>query len=359
MKPPTEKIFEDSSFKTISTSWKARVSNKSSQLNEFENTLLAHSITLIDSMNANPNVWDESTKWNRKYIGSSYISLLSDSNNDNIEMIYVLSVRFGLELDLNINETINQELDNAITFGLMNVEKFKNMKAQDQIKWCTTRMPIQILKAINSTENMNLLRDVSTSIATSVNIVEGWKTEISEKEKIVTKLKESLDTYKTGFNFVGLYNGFDQLAISKEKEKSQLTILVFTIAALVIVPILIEAYSFQNVIEKDGKTEFLNVIITTIPTLSIVIILIYYFRILMHQLYQVKSQILQIELRKTLCRFIQHYSEYSKEIKANNPDALTKFENMIFAGIVQSDDKIPSTYDGLEKISELLKGIKN
>ena len=68
---------------------------------------------------------------------------------------------------------------------------------------------------------------------------------------------------------------------------------------------------------------------------------------------------MQIELRKSLCQFIQDYSKYSKEISRENAGLLSKFEEVIFSNIMTSEDKIPSTFDGLEQLATLIKAVKN
>jgi transcriptional regulator of heat shock response len=87
-------------------------------------------------------------------------------------------------------------------------------------------------------------------------------------------------------------------------------------------------------------------------------LLIYFFKVLLAQYKSVKAEIIQIQLRQTLCQFIQSYAEYAKEIKSKDASALEKFENVIFSGITPSSDKIPSTFDGMDQITKLLKEIK-
>jgi len=73
----------------------------------------------------------------------------------------------------------------------------------------------------------------------------------------------------------------------------------------------------------------------------------------------VKSQLLQIDLRKTLCRFIQHYSEYSSKLKKDDPESLNKFESLIFSGIISDEGNIPSTYDGIDQFTKFIKSLKS
>ncbi|EII3729117.1 hypothetical protein LG468_003962, partial [Vibrio cholerae] len=69
--------------------------------------------------------------------------------------------------------------------------------------------------------------------------------------------------------------------------------------------------------------------------------------------------IMQIELRQTLCQFIQSYAEYASEIKAKDASSLEKFESLIFSGILSDAEKLPSTFDGLEQIVTMLKSLKS
>ena len=96
-----------------------------------------------------------------------------------------------------------------------------------------------------------------------------------------------------------------------------------------------------------------------IPTISIEIILIYLFRIVLFDYKSIKGQILQIELRKTLCQFIQSYAEYSNEMKEKDHSALEKFENLVFSSIVADSENIPSTFDGIDQIGRLIKAAKD
>ena len=95
--------------------------------------------------------------------------------------------------------------------------------------------------------------------------------------------------------------------------------------------------------------------------LSLELILIYFFRIILSNYKSVKAQIIQIELRQTLCGFIQGYADFRKDLKETakeNGNPLEKFENLIFSGIITESDKLPSTFDGMEQLGGLIKAVK-
>jgi hypothetical protein len=96
-----------------------------------------------------------------------------------------------------------------------------------------------------------------------------------------------------------------------------------------------------------------------LPLFSVEIILIYFFRVILLNHRSVKAQAMQIELRQTLCQFIQSYAEYSAKIKKQDGVALEKFESLIFSGILSDPEKLPSTFDGIEQIGNFIKSVKS
>ncbi|WP_162995768.1 hypothetical protein [Janthinobacterium agaricidamnosum] len=66
-------------------------------------------------------------------------------------------------------------------------------------------------------------------------------------------------------------------------------------------------------------------------------------------------QLSQLELRKALCEFVQDYAKYASEIKEKNADTLARFETVIFSNIVMSDEKMPSVFEGIDQLSNLMR----
>ncbi|MBJ9951464.1 hypothetical protein I5735_00115 [Acinetobacter baumannii] len=64
---------------------------------------------------------------------------------------------------------------------------------------------------------------------------------------------------------------------------------------------------------------------------------------------------MQLELRMALCQFIHNYAEDSESLYSKNKNGFEKFENIIFSPIVASDDKIPTTFDGIDQIAKLIE----
>ncbi|WP_238327084.1 hypothetical protein [Rodentibacter pneumotropicus] len=96
-----------------------------------------------------------------------------------------------------------------------------------------------------------------------------------------------------------------------------------------------------------------------LPIFGLELVIIYFFRVVLTHYNSVQTQIMQIELRQSLCQFIQSYVDYAKEIKEKDGASLEKFENLIFSSILSTPDKVPSTFDGLEHLSNLIKNMKS
>lgn len=97
----------------------------------------------------------------------------------------------------------------------------------------------------------------------------------------------------------------------------------------------------------------------TLPTiLALEVILIYFFRVVLSQFRSVKAQLLQIDLRVSLCQFIESYADYVGKLRKNDSTALNKFEALIFSGLVTEEAGIPSTFDGAEQIASLIRSVR-
>lgn len=214
---------------------------------------------------------------------------------------------------------------------------------------------IALSRAIQNTDISKVEEFIRTRDET-VSKIDTWNNEFDSKKGAVETLKNKLDTYQTAFNFVGLYQGFSSLLKKKSDELDSLKIQYFFIGLIIIsIPLLELVWVFDNLNSIDST----KVLFIFFPTLTLLFVLFWFFRIVLHNIKSVKSQIMQLELRMTLCQFIQSYAEKSKELKDANKEGFEKFENIIFSSIVSSDENIPSTFDGMEHVSNLLKNFKS
>ncbi|MNE71224.1 hypothetical protein D3C80_1670810 [compost metagenome] len=59
-----------------------------------------------------------------------------------------------------------------------------------------------------------------------------------------------------------------------------------------------------------------------------------------------------------MCQFVQSYAEYSVKVKKDDPNVLSKFEAVVFSSLAPDSEGIPSTFDGAEQLTNLIKSIR-
>jgi hypothetical protein len=355
-----EELFSTNHSKTVLTKFKHKL-NGLVPADDFEKQRNSIVRLVIGSMENKPDQWDELCEINIQWIGDQFINRLADEEKEltkeKLDNICAMCFRFLFELYLSMKNDLAMEFEAARRFVFNNVDSFER-DAKEQIEYAIRDMPINIFKAVANSDAIESLKNFNAISAKAEKLKDDWAADLTEREAKVDSLKESLSKYENAFNFVGLYQGFDELATEKKKERDGILFWLRVLSVLIVSPIvsqLIFVYLHLDNIAavRDG------LLISIFPTVSLVAISVYYFRVLLFNYKSVKSQLLQIDLRKTLCRFIQNYSEYSSDIKKKDGNSLEKFENIIFSGIVTDDGNLPSTFDGVEQIGKLIKAAKS
>lgn len=154
-------------------------------------------------------------------------------------------------------------------------------------------------------------------------------------------------------------NGFRALRKAKADDLTaeKTTYRNLTIAVILLVFI----KTIGSLIYLSSSSSISSVFIAvTVTTIFFLFILLYFFRISLVNIKSIKSQILQIDLRLTLCQFIHNYETDTAKLRSKDmKESFDKFESVIFAPIVATEDQMPSTFDGLEQITNLLGSITN
>lgn len=324
-------------------------------------TRLAVSREIIGYIYKSPEEWDKRCSYNIKHIGGQFLNWLRDFNPEkptDIDYIYSIAYRFLCEFDFLVGA--GQELSIELRSIKNKIQIDNNEMDSDirsQIVYASFVMPANIAKEFINDSNIGVFRDFEQKKNEAENLKEHWAKEIEEKKTEVQNLKDKLDEYKIGFNFVGLYKGFASLGEQKNKEAFWLFVSLISMGVLVLIPLVIEiAIALLGL--YGGESSNVDHLTVLLPLISIEAILIYFFRIILVNHRSVKAQKMQIELRQTLCQFIQSYAEYSAKIKKQDGMALEKFENLIFSGVMLDPEKIPSTFDGLEQLGNLIKNVR-
>ncbi|WP_337220189.1 hypothetical protein [Vibrio parahaemolyticus] len=268
--------------------------------------------------------------------------------NNLCSYLYKCSVEFHLKFD---GELSNDQAGSFMIYCQSAMNEFDE-RTRSQISINHFRTSTQIIREVLSEEGVKRARALDKVEGSLRKEHEKWKAILDNCREEAVHLEQALKSYSTAFNFVGLSKGFQTLSAVKRKElkglyKNQKT-LTFSIISTIFIEFVISlGFAITNMPIE-------NLIYTFLPFLSLVVVLLYFYRVNLANVRNVEAQLLQVDLRNTLCKFVQSYVEYAKELSSSQ--TLDRFESLIFSGISMQPDDIPTTFDGLEKITGILKG---
>ncbi len=369
---------------------------------EFDNELYQSRLNtvreVISKIIDTPKQWDDYCSFNISNLGERLLELLSGFDThvtDKLNALHPILFKFVYEFYLNeqgssgkIRSLIITMEDN--TNGLLDNQKFSMMDTTKKMQFDMLRYEIQTSitgesSAYQSTINKakKHIENLNEELLSKEKDVESLGKEFDAIFKSINAQEDRLKKHETAFNFVGLYDGFANLLIKKQKEGKWLLAVIILFGGVIfgtltwkvihvnsetelVQEITIDAQIANSTVSTKHKLNRENIdkefnysnIVSLLTFISLEVILIYFFRIALSNYQSVKAQIIQIELRQTLCQFIQSYSTFASKIKKEDSYALEKFENLIFSGIVADSDALPSAFDGLEQISKLIKSFK-
>lgn len=326
-------------------------------------------IDILAKFSRNYNNWAKNCPLSMNTV-SKYISEKYLDNNGVEDIFYVSCAKFLREYILFLRRN---GLDNDWLSG--NWSSFVNnahdlIKAENR-KWLdyliNGQFDIDVINNFLGGENVRAFLRFEENLSKINQIesnIESKKTELEnlleKKEEKVNILAKKLEEQKTAFNFVGLSKGFENLLSEKESAKNKSFRLMIGICiALILFPLIFICARFLNWFNIQWNQISWE---DMLPVLGLEFVLIYFFRVVLNHYNSIQTQIMQIELRQALCQFIQSYIDYAKEIKDKEKEhggnSLEKFENLIFSNILSSPDKVPSTFDGVEQLANMINSLK-
>lgn len=309
----------------------------------------------------NAELFDEQCQitigWIGPHIVNSLTNLSAQTPQEDIDNLVSNFYRVIVEFDMAMKEALSFELSSFVEQVNEGIENLSG-EAQRQIRYARDRMPAAMLKKMLNSDELGSLINVAKVAASVDERVKKWESDLQSSEKKAVTLAETLDKQAQAFNFVGLHEGFRDLAdgLVKELKDARHGMVLFGVLASLPSCIDIALVIVRQVDLSKMSTQTL--IAGLIGTLSATLLLLYFFRIALRKADSCQAQLVQVRLRMSLCRFIQSYADYSEKFKTKNADALAKFESLIFSGIVGTEDRLPSTFDGIEQLASLAKSIR-
>lgn len=330
---------------------------------------------IISKMLNEPAWWDKNCSYSINNHSGTMITHLQhsfmDEHIDYEQCRSAFSCAYVFWRELNISTGFNLTTSDTklINFARNNIDSFDD-DSKYRINYADSDLTTAIFKGILNSNAVKSIKNMSTTIYDAEKLTKEWDRKIGERVKSAEKLEESVKKYEDAFNFVGLNKGFNLLLKTKKNERCGLITIMSFISLLIVVPLIYKLWHFSG--DMNNQTGFSYLLKNPAPqfnisstmlflfsAISYIAVMLYFFRVVLFNYKSVCAQILQIELRMTLCRFILHYSKHAKVIKDNNEPTLDKFESIIFSGLVANEGDLPATFDGLEHISALLKSFKN
>lgn len=318
----------------------------------------------LNFMASNPAKFDQYAALNVRWIGTSFLNEISrvaepgDANRPiQISLAFALAYRFLCEFEFTQPGDPSHELSRVLMFPRENLNQFAS-EAQRQLVYASYTMPVNIAKHLLGDPAIAEFRNFSASVERSRKLQAEWDESLNKRQALLQALSANLAKATSEYNFVGLVKGFQNLRASKADESWwSFGGLLLAGVSMLIPPLTYLGYVLWNidVIEQKKTT-----LVFALPTvLAIEVVLFYFFRVLLIQFKSVKAQLLQLDLRIALCQFIESYADYIANLRDKDPGALSKFESIVFSGLVADEGEIPSTFDGLEQLATLIKQLKS
>ncbi|MNG72731.1 hypothetical protein D3C81_561050 [compost metagenome] len=203
---------------------------------------------------------------------------------------------------------------------------------------------IREVKFKEAVENLNKINTNEVNLSELIGKQETLKNEVNEIEK-------RLDGYKGEYNFVLLSKAFKRMKDDKinELKTSRWWMNLYTLV-LVSIPVLTLIALFKEWVTFDSSIKHL---MYAVPVLTLEILIFYFMRLYYSEVRSIRAQLLQIDLRLSLCEFIHDFIEKKNESK-DHSDSWGNFESLIFSPIQMSADNIPSVLDGANAVADVL-----
>lgn len=307
--------------------------------------------------------FDRYCQSNIEWIGDQFISGLKsfnesseEENTKSLTTIFTSAYRFLCEYEFSYAGELGVGLRSVKSFVYEKSSDFSGLD-RSQLIFAEYMMPAHVLKNIANSPLLSEFKSFSSRADAAAKLKEEWDKELADKENRLSALKDTIKNLTSEYNFVAISKGFLGVLGKKEKEKSAVFVAMMALGAAMLLPVLGQVI-FVALNLKTIESHKATLVYALPFVLTMEIILFYFFRVVLMHYNSLKAQILQLELRVSLCQFIESYAEYSVKIKENDGSVLEKFEQLIFSGIVASDADIPSTFDGMEQVSKIIANIR-
>lgn len=317
----------------------------------FENELDLQRAELVkrglQAVLSNLDEYDEYTTLTASYVGDRFDTLTKAKSvtPESIKRLLSILARFAREATLKRKGWTSEERDVLDYFlSPANPLEGDELLEADYLK---TSLPGSLLdQALGRIESAEK-KAKSTS--------ESIERQVGDVEQRISGHRAELKKIAEKYNFVGLADAFRQLIRSKELEKWVNFAGLVVLGVLSLGPLLLYFFSTNDspVLQgfSGGWTPAIAVKIAA--GLGYEVLMLYFFRIVLRNYVVTRHQLTSLQMRLSLCSFIEGYIEFAK--KMGQVRALETFETFVFAPLSADISGVPTTIEGLEQITPLIR----
>ncbi|HED2337569.1 TPA: hypothetical protein R4Y05_003257 [Serratia liquefaciens] len=214
-------------------------------------------------------------------------------------------------------------------------------------KWITTEMGFSIARYFIETDEVKALGELVSDFKNKNKTLVEATSKLDENLRKANSLAERIETFKNDLNFISLSKAFSRMKATKLKELTWANVRFgLFMVALISIPLLI-LYKHNL-----GQELSWGLLIYYVPAVTLEVLFIYFMRLFYSETKSIKAQLLQLDLRLSLCEFIQEYVRYRVDCE-NADEVLKSFETLVFSPIQATEDNIPPMLDGVGALAEL------
>ncbi|RZA48604.1 hypothetical protein [Serratia marcescens] len=327
--------------------------NNGSEDHHDRRTKLAALKKFILAITANTEEWDNNTSYSRVTFWNVLDNTLRKQNY-NDEMLGLMYI-FAMEFRLTSVNDLSDEFKESLQWIDENIDKFES-NTKHKIWYAKNNLMFDIYRERLTNDKFAITKRAIDAYNTVYEFNDYWKGEIKKTTEEINNLTDTLKGTTHALSLKGLGAALLRIRKNKSLEKWLLFSLLIALGLIITSSIAAEIYMHTRGLLKINNTT--EIITTFIPAASLIALLVYFFRVTLYNYQSVKTQLIQIDLRYNLCEFIKPYVDFKKETYKIAPESLDSFERMIFSNITVANDKIPSSYDGIEPLITLIKEIR-
>lgn len=251
----------------------------------------------------------------------------------------------------------NSPVKDLLDFTRNNQDIF-SINEKEEINNFNFETPVAVARELIHSPDAILMREFCRDYQDAKKYNDDWKAEFKKNKSEIELIKSEVENVKFEYNFVKIVEGFRKIRSQKKEESNSSYCGMVVSGSFMILTPIVFAY-LASLGDKLNNNDYMHALAWLIPGLTIELLIVYFFRILLQQFKSIQAQLLQIDLRISLCQFIEQYILYKSTHVKTKDDALAKFETLIFSSIVADAGAIPSTFEGIEQVASIFKSVSS